>query len=149
MAITDTFDRPATGSLAPLAETALRIAAGLFLMPHGAQKLFGWFGGYGLDATAQFFGEQLGLPLPWLAALAAGSVELLGGLALALGLGTRYAAAAIAALLAVATTVHLPNGFFWTGGGWEYPVLWTIVVLGFVARGGGRYSLDRLLERAA
>ncbi len=134
----------ATGDLA---EAAVRIAAGLFLMPHGMQKLFGAFGGYGLEGTGQFFETQLGFSDGWTAALAAGSVETVGGLLLALGLLTRPAAAAVGVLLLVALTVHLPNGFFWTGGGWEYPVLWAVVALSFVARGGGRFSLDRLIGR--
>ena len=139
--------RSASPAVSELADAGTRIAAGLFLVPHGAQKLFGWFGGYGLDGTAQFFGEQLGMPFPYLAALGAGSVEVFAGLALALGLGTRFAAAAIFGLLAVAVTVHLPNGFFWTNGGWEYPVLWAVIALAYVIKGGGRYSLDRLIAR--
>lgn len=130
-----------------VAEAGLRVAAGLFLVPHGMQKLFGSFGGYGLEATGQFFETQLGFANGFLAALAAGSVETVGGLLLALGLLTRPVAAAIAALLLVATSIHLPAGFFWGEGGWEYPALWAVVVLGFVVRGGGRFSLDRLLGR--
>lgn len=133
--------------LAPLSETALRIGAGLFLVPHGAQKLFGWFGGHGLTATGQFFETQLGFANGFLAALAAGSVEVFAGLALALGLGTRVAAAAIALLLLVAASVHIPSGFFWTNGGWEYPVLWALVAAHFAIKGGGRYALDRLIGR--
>ena len=60
---------------------------------------------------------------------------------------TRPAAAAIAVMLLVAATVHLPNGFFWTSGGWEYPVLWATVAGFFAIRGGGRLSLDRLIGR--
>lgn len=134
----------ATGDLA---EAGLRIAAGLFLVPHGAQKLFGAFGGYGLEATGQFFETQLGFSNGWLAAFAAGSVETFGGLLLALGLATRAVAAAVAGLLIVAMTVHLPAGFFWTSGGWEYPALWAAVALYFTAKGGGRFSADRLIGR--
>ena len=134
----------ATGDLA---EAGLRLAAGAFLIPHGMQKLFGSFGGYGLEATGQFFETQLGFANGWLAALAAGSVETFGGLLLALGLLTRPVAAAIAVLLIVAAGVHLPAGFFWTAGGWEYPVFWAMAALVFVARGGGRFSLDRLIGR--
>lgn len=134
-------------TIGDLAEAAVRVAAGLFLVPHGAQKLFGAFGGYGLEGTGQFFETQLGFANGYLAALAAGSIETFGGLLLALGLLTRQAAAAVAALLLVAVTVHLPNGFFWGTGGWEYPALWAVVALSFVARGGGRFSLDRLVGR--
>lgn len=135
---------PATGDVA---ETGLRVAAGLFLVPHGMQKLFGAFGGHGLQATGEFFQAQLGFSNGFLAALAAGSVETVGGLLLALGLLTRPAAAAVAVLLAVAATVHLPNGFFASAGGWEFAVLWAMVALFFVARGGGRFSLDRVIGR--
>lgn len=127
----------------PHSDTLLRIAIGAFLMPHGAQKLFGWFGGYGLEATGQFFQTQLGFSNGYLAALGAGSVEFFGGLFLALGLLTRPAAAAITVMLLVASTVHFGAGFFWTDGGWEYPILWAVAALTFVARGGGAYSLDR------
>jgi len=128
-----------------LAEAGLRVVTGLFLVPHGSQKLFGWFGGYGLEATGQFFTDKLGFANGYLAALGAGSVEVFAGLALALGLATRLSALAITVLLLTAMTVHLPNGFFWTDGGWEYPVLWAVLAASFVFRGGGRYSLDRIV----
>ena len=130
-----------------LAEAGLRIAAGLFLVPHGMQKLFGSFGGYGLEATGQFFETQLGFANGYLAALGAGSIETFAGLFLALGLATRASAALIVGLLLVAASVHLPAGFFWTEGGWEYPVLWAAVAAMFVVKGGGRFSLDRLIGR--
>ena len=138
---------PVYGALDQVAETGLRVAAGLFLIPHGAQKLFGAFGGYGLEATGQFFETQLGFSHGYLAALAAGSVEVFAGLALALGLFTRVSALAVAVLLAVATSVHLGAGFFWTDGGWAFPALWAIVAAMFVVKGGGRYSLDRAIGR--
>ncbi len=140
--------KPAYANLSGLSEALVRVAAGAFLIPHGAQKLFGAFGGYGLEATGQFFQTQLGFANGYLAALGTGSVEVFGGLLLALGLFTRLAAGSSAVMLAVAAvTVHIGNGFFWTDGGWEYPVFWTIIVLMFVVRGGGQYSLDRLIGR--
>ncbi len=140
--------KPVYASLSGLSEALVRIAAGTFLIPHGAQKLFGAFGGYGLEATGQFFQTQLGFANGYLAALGVGSVEVFGGLLLALGLFTRLAAGSIAVMLAVAAvTVHIGNGFFWTDGGWEYPVFWAIIALMFVVRGGGQYSLDRLIGR--
>ena len=133
--------RPITEALSPFAEPLVRATVGLMLVPHGAQKLFGWFGGYGIDATGQFFATKLGLPASL--ALAAGVIEFFGGLALAVGLGTRLVAALVAGMMAVATIqVHLGNGFFWTNGGFEYPLMWGLIALSFVLRGGGRYSLD-------
>lgn len=134
------FDR-----LAPLAWPLVRITAGLLLVPHGAQKLFGWFGGYGLTATGQYFEGTLGMEPGFLFALAAGLIEFFGGLAIALGLFTRPAALAVSAFLAVALTVHIPNGFFWTAGGIEYPLLWSVTAFAIFLRGGDRFSLDRKL----
>jgi putative oxidoreductase len=137
---------PITQALSPFAEPMVRVTAGLLLMPHGAQKLFGLFGGYGLEATGQFFATKLGLP-PSLA-LVAGGIEFFGGLFLALGLLTRPVAALVVGLMSVAVlAVHLGNGFFWTSGGFEYPLLWGTVALSFVIRGGGAFSLDALIGR--
>jgi len=133
-------------ALSPFAEPMVRVATGLMLVPHGAQKLFGWFGGYGVEATGQFFATKLGLP-PSLALLA-GLIEFFGGLFLAAGFLTRPVAALVFGLMAVAViSVHLPIGFFWTNGGFEYPLLWGILALSFAIRGGGRYSVDALIGR--
>ena len=137
---------PVTAALSPYGEPLTRIATGLLLVPHGAQKLFGLFGGYGIEATGQFFATKLGLP-PALA-LAAGFIEFFGGLLLAAGLATRAVAALVVGMMAVAVIqVHLTNGFFWTDGGFEYPLFWGILALSFVIRGGGKYSLDRRIGR--
>lgn len=132
--------------LTPVADAAVRITTGLLLVPHGAQKLFGWFGGHGLEGTSQFFVTKLGLP--GTLALVAGLIEFAGGLALAMGLLTRPVAALVAGLMAVAVFgVHWNIGFFWTAGGFEYPLLWGMVALSYAVRGGGRYALDRVLGR--
>ncbi|MEO1456931.1 MAG: DoxX family protein [Pseudomonadota bacterium] len=137
---------PASATVEALADAGLRVAAGLFLVPHGAQKLFGAFGGYGLEATGQFFETQLGFANGLLVALAAGLIETVGGLLLALGLATRLVAVTIAGFLAVAASIHFGAGFFWTDGGWEFPALWAILVGSYAVRGGGRYSLDAVLS---
>ena len=125
-----------------LSWTIVRVATGAMLMPHGAQKLFGWFGGHGLAGTGQFF-QSLGLAPGLLFAGAAGLTEFFGGLLLVLGLLTRASAAAVVALMAYAAfVVHLGNGFFWTSGGLEYPLLWGLIALAILIRGGGEFSLD-------
>ncbi|WP_207461393.1 DoxX family protein [Azospirillum sp. SYSU D00513] len=135
-----------TEKLGSLSYPLVRVTTGLLLMPHGAQKLFGWFGGYGIAGTGEFFASQLGMNPGWLFALAAGLVEFFGGLALVLGLLTRPAALAIAVLMAVAAFgVHLPNGFFWTAGGYEYPLMWGLLAIAVLLRGGDKLSLDRRL----
>tara|TARA_E500000305_G_C3880066_1_gene169288 strand:- start:159 stop:617 length:459 start_codon:yes stop_codon:yes gene_type:complete len=133
---------PFLEKVSPLAYPLSRVTTGLFLMPHGAQKLFGWFGGYGLSGTGAFFGDTLGMQPGVLLALSAGLVEFFGGLALVFGLLTRPAAAAAAVLLAVALGVHWANGFFWTNGGIEYPLMWLLLAIALMMRGGGEYSLD-------
>ncbi len=143
---------PALGGVydrfAHLGTPLIRVVAGVILMPHGAQKLFGWFGGYGLAGTGDFFADTLGLEPGVLWAGLVGATEFFGGLMLALGLLTRPVAAAIAVLMAVAMfAVHLGNGFFWFNGGYEYPMLWGLVALAFVLRGGGALSLDARIGR--
>jgi putative oxidoreductase len=135
----------ARNDIATLAFPLVRIVVGALLVPHGAQKLFGWFGGYGLEATGQFFGTQLGMNPGIVFAFLAGFVEFFGGLALVFGLLTRTAAIGVAVLMAVALTVHVPKGFFWTGGGFEYPLMWGLLAVAIAINGAGRFSLDRKL----
>ena len=139
---------PLYRGLSGLSYPMIRFFTGLILMPHGAQKLFGWFGGNGLQATAEGFATHLGLEPGMLFAALVGGTEFFGGLFLALGFLTRPAAAAIAIVMAVAVfKVHLANGFFWTGGGYEYPLLWGLIALALAFRGGGELSIDRALGR--
>lgn len=134
------------GSLSKFTWPAVRIVTGLFLMPHGAQKLFGMFGG-NPQAVAGFF-SKIGIEPAALMVTVTGGVEFFGGLLLALGLLTRPAAAAAFVLLLVAVfKVHLANGFFWSTGGYEYPLMWTILALVFVIRGGGDYSIDQKIGK--
>ena len=138
--------QPLYGGLSALSYPLIRFSAGLFLMPHGAQKLFGWFGG-NIEGTAGFF-SQIGLEPALALAYLVGAAEFFGGLFLAIGYLTRPAAAAIAILMAVAAfKVHLDNGFFWTNGGYEYPLLWGLIALAIFFRGGGELSLDRKIGR--
>ena len=127
------------------AALALRIPVGIIFAAHGAQKLFGWFGGYGLDGTGQFFGS-VGLNPGYLLALLAGAAEFFGGLALVLGLLVRPAAAALSfAMLIAIFAVHWSKGFFAGSGGYEYALALFAAALALVFSGGGRYSVDRAL----
>src|SRR5262245_40031836 len=120
----------------------LRVTVGLILAAHGAQKLFGWFGGGGLEATGKGF-EGLGFHPGKRAALMAGLAEITGGVLLALGLFTPLAAAIIIGVMVVAVgSIHIKNGFFNTGGGWEYNLVLVAAVLGIAFTGPGPFSLD-------
>ncbi len=142
---TSSTGNQALSKFAALGYPIMRIATGLMLMPHGAQKLFGWFGGYGPAATGQFFAQNLGMEPGILFAVLAGLVEFFGGLALVLGLLTRPAALAVTVLLGVTLTVHWGNGYFWTNGGVEYPLLWALMAISILLQGGGALSVDRRL----
>jgi len=122
----------------------VRVVAGLTLAAHGAQKLFGWFGG-GLAGTAQML-EKVGLRPGRAYALLAGLSEACGGLLLAAGLITPAASAAILAEMMVAAAVmHLRNGFFVHQGGWEYNLVLAASALGVAFAGPGAFSLDAVL----
>ncbi len=125
----------------------LRLVLGGFLFAHGAQKLFGWFGGPGLAGTAGFFGAHLRLrPASFWAAVGALS-ETAGGLLVALGLLTPLGAAAVVAAMLMAVTVHWPR--FWAmEGGFEYPLLVLVGGLAIAIGGPGAYSADALLGLA-
>ena len=124
---------------------ALRIPLGVIFAAHGAQKLFGWFGGYGLEGTGQFFGS-IGLNPGYLMALLAGAAEFFGGLALVFGLLVRPAAAALAfAMLIAVFAVHFSKGFFLDKGGYEYALALFAASLSLLFSGAGRYSVDRTL----
>jgi putative oxidoreductase len=154
---------PATGTVsrafhalvatrAGVAGTVLRVTLGAIMFPHGAQKLLGWFGGYGLQGTMGFMTGHIGLPAP-LAALVI-IAEFFGSLALIFGAFSRAAAVGIiSVMIGAIVTTHLPNGFFmnWTGQqageGFEYHLLVIGMALAIVIGGSGRYSLDRRLGR--
>ena len=131
-------------SFAPL---ALRLPVAIIFMAHGAQKLFGWFGGHGLEGTGQWM-ASIGLEPGYLMALGAGSAEFLGGLALLIGLLTRPAAVALAFTMIVAiVTVHLDNGLFMSNNGYEYALTLLVAAVALAIQGGGRFSVDALLSQ--
>ncbi|WP_329376595.1 DoxX family membrane protein [Streptomyces sp. NBC_01351] len=122
---------------------ALRLAAGGVLIAHGTQKLFGWFGGGGIEGTAEAM-EHMGFTPGRPSAIAAGLGEAGGGTLLALGLATPAAGAAAAGAMAGAVSVHAPAGFFAQGGGFEYPALLGSVAACLGVTGPGRFSLDHV-----
>jgi putative oxidoreductase len=124
----------------------IRLVAGLTFVGHGAQKLFGWFGGYGLKGTAGWL-ESIGLKPGTSMALLAGLGELVGGLLFALGWFTPFAAFLIAMTMIVAIVkVHAPNGYWITQNGFEYNFILIAVVIGIALIGAGDYSLDAILR---
>ncbi|OPC79726.1 RpiR family transcriptional regulator [Embleya scabrispora] len=120
---------------------ALRVGTGGVLFAHGAQKLFGWFGGHGLSGTGSAM-EGMGFRPGRQSALAAGLGEAGGGVLLALGLATPAAGAAAAGAMAGAVSVHAPAGFFAQSGGFEYPAFLGFVAAGIGLAGPGRFSVD-------
>lgn len=130
----------------------LRLTAGLILLPHGAQKVFGMFGGYGFNATMLWFtGEK---NFPWLVGFGVIVIELVGSLMLIAGIGTRlWAFSMVVLMIGIILTSHLGNGFFmnWdnnqTGEGFEYHLLFIGICITLLFIGGGKYSIDNLLSR--
>lgn len=127
----------------------LRVVIGLTFMAHGSQKLFGWFGGYGLEGTGQWLGS-IGLAPGYLMALLAGGAEFFGGLALVLGLLVRPAAAALAfAMLVAIFSVHIDKGLFMANNGYEFALVMFAASLSLLVSGAGRASADAALVAAA
>lgn len=132
----------------------LRLALGIVIFPHGAQKVFGWFGGYGLHGTLNFFTQTMGIPVVF--AVLAIAAEFLGSLGLVTGLLTRVAAFAVAVEMLVAVAlVHRHNGFFmnWSGAqkgeGFEFHLLAIGIAIALMIKGGGAASIDGALAGEA
>lgn len=128
----------------------LRVTLGCVMWPHGAQKLLGWYGGFGFSGTIGFFTEQM--HLPWIIAFLIVIGESFGSLALLIGLLTRFAAASIGVIMIGAITmVHWQHGFFMNwfgkqeGEGFEYHLLVIGIAAVLVLTGGGRWSVDGVL----
>ncbi|MEY2194713.1 DoxX family protein [Neobacillus sp. BF23-41] len=123
----------------------IRLVVGVSFMAHGAQKLFGWFGGYGLKGTGGWM-ESLGMKPGVMMALMAGFAELMGGLLFTLGLLTPLAGIMIAATMVMAIVkVHASNGYWATQNGYEYNLTLIAVVIGIALSGPGKYALDAFL----
>lgn len=128
---------------------ALRVPVGIIFVAHGAQKLFGWFGGYGLEGTGQWMGT-VGLNPGYLMALLAGAAEFFGGVALLAGLLVRPAAVALAiAMLVAIFAVHLDKGLFMSNNGYEFALALLAASVSLAASGAGRLSLDAVFAGRA
>ncbi|MET7679640.1 DoxX family membrane protein [Streptomyces sp. NPDC005423] len=125
----------------------LRLGTGGVLVAHGAQKLFGWFGGGGIEGTGLAM-EAMGYTPGKASATAAGLAEAGGGTLLALGLATPAAGAAAAGAMVGASAVHAPSGFFAQSGGYEYAASLALTAAGLAVTGPGRISLDHALGHA-
>lgn len=123
----------------------IRLALGLLLIGHGTQKLFGWFGGPGLDGLGTFFDSVGYRPGRRMATLAGLAESVAGGL-LALGLLTPLGAAIAIGVMVSAIAVHLPKGLWNADGGFELPGLYAVVAAGLAFTGPGRISVDHLLR---
>ena len=149
MSNTKSFVQRVLGTNAGWGGMALRIPAGIIFAAHGAQKLFGWFGGYGLEGTGQWM-DSIGLAPGYLMALLAGGAEFFGGLALIAGLVVRPVAAALAVAMIVAIfTVHADQGLFVAKNGYEFALALLAIAVALLFSGAGRGSLDRALSHRA
>jgi len=124
----------------------VRIGAGVIFTAHGAQKLFGWFGGYGLEGTAGWM-ESIGLAPGTLMAALAGGAEFFGGLLLIVGLLVRPTAVVLAFTMLVAiVTVHLPHGLFMSNNGYEFGLALMVISISLALRGADSLSLDKVIQ---
>jgi putative oxidoreductase len=131
--------------MASLGLLIIRLVVGLTFAAHGTQKLFGWFGGHGLQGTGGFF-ESIGIRPGRTMAFMAGISELVAGLLLTLGFLTPIAALLFVATMLVAMVkVHMPNGYWATSNGYEYNLLLIVVAVGIALIGAGSYSIDAIL----
>ena len=134
------------------ASTIIRIVLGLILFPHGAQKLLGWFGGYGFNGTMGFLTGTAGLP--WIMAFLVIAIEFFGAIALIVGFATRIVAVGIISLFTgIIATSHLQNGFFmnWYGNlkgeGYEFHLLIIGMAIALLVSGAGKWSIDYALQK--
>jgi len=132
--------------LEPFVLPLLRAGLGIILIAHGCQKLFGMFGGMGLNANAALF-QRLGYSPGMFWGTLVGCTETIGGILLVLGLFTRPAALSIVIFMIFSIHFTSAKGFFWSQGGMEYSILILLVALVFLIRGAGNYSVDQRLGK--
>ena len=123
----------------------IRVPLGVIFAAHGAQKLFGWFGGYGLEGTGQWM-ASVGFSPGYTMALLAGSAEFFGGIALILGFLTRPAATLTAFTMLMAMTVHIGNGLFLSNNGYEFALSLLAMSVGLAIAGSGNIALDQRIH---
>lgn len=130
----------------------LRVILGLVVFPHGAQKLLGWFDGYGFSGSMNYFTDTVALP--WIIGFLVIILEFFGAIALIAGIATRIISVLyIAIAIGIIFTSSIQYGFFmnWFGNqggeGYEYFLLWIGMAVGLVVSGGGKYSVDKLLAK--
>ncbi|WP_137223802.1 DoxX family protein [Shewanella sp. MEBiC00475] len=134
-----------TNSTAGFSTLALRLPVGVIFMAHGGQKLFGWFGGYGLEGTGQWM-ASIGIEPGVLMAFLAGSAELIGGLFILLGLLTRPAAAVLAFTMIIAiASVHISNGLFMANNGYEFALALLASSVSLAFSGSGKVAIDNAI----
>ncbi len=136
-----------TATSAGYAPLVLRIPVGIILMAHGSQKLFGWFGGYGLQGTGQWM-ASIGIEPGVLMAGLAGSGEFFGGLLLLIGLLTRPAGIVTGFTMLVAMlSVHISNGLFLSNNGYEYALALLAACVSLAISGAGKVSIDQAISK--
>lgn len=134
-------------SNAGMAALILRVPVGLILAAHGAQKLFAWFGGYGLEGTGQWM-ASIGLEPGYWLAMMAGSAEFFGGIALAIGLLTRPAAVVTAFTMLIAIfSVHISHGLFVANNGYEFALTLLVATAALTIQGAGSLSVDNVIAK--
>lgn len=141
------FSRTLRTDAASAAPLVLRLALASVFIGHGAQKLFGWWGGGGFQATANYFASNLGLTPGWLHAALAGGGQFFGGILLLLGLATRFAAAQLAVIMAVAIWTSHRSAFFLSNNGMEFALTLLLIAVSLVLTGGGALSIDAHLAK--
>ena len=135
---------PVYEALSPLAYPIIRFVAGAMMIPHGYSKIIN---DGGIERTAKFF-ASISIEPSVFFAWYVGLVEFVGGLCVAIGLLTRFFSAQIIGVLFVATFfVHFQNGFLWVKGGYEYPLMWMVIMIAITFRGGSNLSIDNQLPK--
>lgn len=130
-----------------LSALPLRLIAGIIFAAHGGQKLFAWFGGYGLAGTGQWM-ESIGLTPGYLMAMMAGSAEFFGGILLILGLLTRPTALVLAITMVVAIfSTHFSNGLFMANNGYEFALSLLAISVALMLQGGGKLAVDNIIVK--